>query len=153
MKDCNICISIATNLIQFSGVSFQRNSRQERGEFSCLFLLWHWFGLFHMLNQRAKFSRADEDGAGHTHLGQPPVLWMGVRNSPLPLLKEKTDLLVPPWEFKDSCCSLLAGLTSPETVLSLDPWGMGRMRSMSAIAACCKLCVLALEISSALWPL
>lgn len=151
MKDCNICISIATNLIQFSGVSFQRNSRQERGEFSCLFLLWHWLGLFHILSQGAKFRRADEDGVGiPTWVRKPPCALNGGKKLTYASAEGENRLTLPPWEFKGGCCSLLAGLASPETVLSLKPWGMEGMRSMSAIAACCKLCVLTLEISSAL---
>lgn len=150
MKDCSICISIVTNLMQFSVVWFLRNSRQEGREVFKSFFLWHWlaFFLFAIRRPNSAVTMMVQD---HTHLGQKTSLWSewGMRNSRLPLLEERPILLVmvSPWEYNGSCCSLLVRLASPETAL-LYPWGMGGMRLMNAITACCKLCELTLEISA-----
>lgn len=95
-------------------------------------------------NQGAKFSRTDEDGAGHTHLGQKTLLcseW-GIRNSPLPLLKERTIslVMVPPWEFKDSCCSFSGDSSEPFLVPGEgEEWDQRMLQLLAAKCVCWSL--------------
>lgn len=109
----NICISIAANLMQFSVVSFQRNSRCVWGEFSSLFsygtgLLYSYLQSKGQI-QQSRWGRCRAYPPGPENL---TVLWM--REEKLTFAGGENDLS---WEFKGRCCSLLARLASLEAEL------------------------------------